>query len=131
MIFCRLLDITEHPQVHSPTLYIPKTVFIILFDRFLTAHRSKESEWSKTGRKVNKNCKWSAKGKTICLKCSVLPNYRLENVGGEFVTSIDHYDDFYANLLFDAPFIDRCAHIRVIATPRLIENYDPAFEGEL
>ena len=28
-------------------------------------------------------------------------NYRLEIVGDEFVTSIDHYYEFYANLLFD------------------------------
>ena len=34
-------------------------------------------------------------------------------MGDESMTSIIHFDDFYANLLFDALFIDRCAHIWV------------------
>ena len=60
--------------------------------------------------KVNKNCIWSAEGKTIFLKCSVVLNYRLNLMGEESVTSIHLYDEFYVklNLLFD-----RCAHIWV------------------
>ena len=49
---------------------------------------------------------WSAEGKTIFLKCLVLLNHPLEIVGQESVTSIDLYDEFYVNLLFDR-FIHR------------------------
>ena len=37
-------------------------------------------------------------------ECSVILNYQLEIVADESVTSIDHYDEFYANLLFDRSF---------------------------
>ena len=39
-------------------------------------------------------------------------NYQLEIVGEEFATSIGHFDEFYANLLFDR-FIYRpmCTHM--------------------
>ena len=45
-------------------------------------------------------------GKTIFLDGLVMLNYRLEIVGDESVTSIDHYDEFYVNSLFDR-FINR------------------------
>ena len=44
-------------------------------------------------------------------------NDRLEIVEDEFVTSIDHYDKFYVNLLFDRSiylFIDQSAPIWVV-----------------
>ena len=49
--------------------------------------------------KVDKNCVWSAKGETILLECLVMLDYQLEIVGDEPVTSIDHYDEFYVNLI--------------------------------
>ena len=39
-----------------------------------------------------------------------MPNSRLKTVRDEFLTSIDYYDGFHVNLLFDRFFIDRCAH---------------------
>ena len=41
-----------------------------------------------------------------------MPNYQLEIVGEEFVTSIDHFDEFFVNLLFDR-YIYRlmCTHM--------------------
>ena len=39
-------------------------------------------------------------------------------MGDEYVTSIEHYDKFHVNLLFDRFFIDRCAHIWVMTKPR-------------
>ena len=39
-------------------------------------------------------------------------NYRLEIVGDEFVTSIDHFDEFHGNLLFDRPIYRlMCTHM--------------------
>ena len=43
-----------------------------------------------------------------------MPNSRLKTVRDEFLTSIDYYDGFHVNLLFDHFFIDRRAHIWVI-----------------
>ena len=42
-----------------------------------------------------------------------MPNSRLKTMRDEFLTSIDYYDGFHVNLLFDRFFIDRCAHIWV------------------
>ena len=44
-------------------------------------------------------------------ECSVILNYQLEIVADESVTSIDHYDEFYVNLLFDRSIY------RLICTP--------------
>ena len=39
-------------------------------------------------------------------------NYQLEIVGDESVTSIDHYDEFYVNLLFDhSIYRPMCTHM--------------------
>ena len=40
-------------------------------------------------------------GETIVIECSFILNYQLEIVGYEPVTSLDHYDEFYENILFD------------------------------
>ena len=45
--------------------------------------------------------------------CSAMPNSRLKTMRDEFLTSIDYYDGFHVNLLFDHFFINRCAHIWV------------------
>ena len=38
-------------------------------------------------------------------------NYQLDFVGNEFVTPIDHYDEFYVNLLLDRSiYRPMCAH---------------------
>ena len=64
--------------------------------------------------KDNKNGFWSVQGGTVSLGCSAMLNSRLKTVRDEFLTSIDYYDGFLVNLLFDRFFIDRCAHIWVI-----------------
>ena len=114
MILNRLFGIPEHPKDTAPRCADQKQ--FLLF--FLTAFWSQTGRKNQCGRKrvekVYKNCIWSAKGKTIFSKCSFLLNYRLEIVGDESVTSIEHNDEFYVNLLFDRFFIDRCAHIWVI-----------------
>ena len=55
----------------------------------------------------------------MLLECSVMPNYQLEIVGEEFVTSIGHSDEFYVNLLFDR-YIYRpmCTHMG-----KFVRNY--------
>ena len=85
---------------------------MILFNPFLIADHRKKQSGRKQVEKVNKNCIWSAKGKTIFLECSVMLYYRLEIVGDESVTSIDHYEVFHVNLLFDRS-INRpmCTHM--------------------
>ena len=104
--------VCKHLILIPPILccYQYAAINMLLFDRFLVANRSKQAKWSKTGRKVNNNCIRSAKGKTIFLKCSVLLNCLLEIVGDEFVTSIDHFDEFHVNLLFD------CSIYRLMCT---------------
>ena len=63
-------------------------------------------------QKVDKNCIWSIKDKTILLECSVMLNYQLQIVGDVFVTSIGHDDEFYVNLLFDRSIYRRmCTHM--------------------
>ena len=58
-----------------------------------------------------------------------MPNSRLEIVGDEFLTSIDYDDEFHMNLLFDALFIDRCAHIWVKTI--LLQAFAPLALGML
>ena len=47
------------------------------------------------------NCFWSIQGGAVPLGCSVMPNSRLEIMGDEFLTYIDHYNQFHVSLLFD------------------------------
>ena len=112
-ILNRLLGITEHPKDTAPPCTDQKPFLLSFSTAFWSQTGRKKQSGRKRVEKVNKNCIWSAKGKTIFSKCSFLLNYRLEIVGDESVTSIEHYDEFYVNLLFDRFFIDRCAHIWV------------------
>ena len=50
----------------------------------------------KAVEKNNKNCFWS-----VSLGCSVMPDSRLKIVKDKFLTSIDYYDEFHVDLLFD------------------------------
>ena len=48
----------------------------------------------------------------MSLICSDMPNSRLKTVRDESVTSIEHYDEFYVNLLFDRFFYrPMCTHM--------------------
>ena len=41
-----------------------------------------------------------------------MPNSRLEIVEDEFLTSVDHYDEFHVNLRFDRSFYRlMCTHV--------------------
>ena len=41
-----------------------------------------------------------------------MPNIRLEIMGDEFVTFIDHYDEFHENLLYDRSiYRPMCTHM--------------------
>ena len=58
---------------------------------------------SKTGRKGQsiKTLYGQKRVKLFFPKCLVLVNYRLEIMRDESVTSINHYNEFYVNSLFD------------------------------
>ena len=70
-------------------------------------------------QKVNEidNSFWSVQGGAVPFLCSVMLNRRLEIMGDEFLTFIDHYDEFNAvNSLFARSislFVDKCARIWV------------------
>ena len=51
-----------------------------------------------------------------------MPNSRLKTVRDDFLTSIDCYDGFHVNLLFDRFFIDGCAHIWVRLCSHTLED---------
>ena len=107
MKFVTLINKSQKGRVQT---CIDQKQFLLFFSTALfIADWSKETEWSKRGRK--KNCTWLAKGKIIPQECSVMLNYQLEIVRDKFVSFIDHCDKFYVNLLFDRSiYRPRCTH---------------------
>ena len=108
----RLLGITEHPQDTASPRTDQKPFLLSFSTAFWLKTVRKKQSGQKQVEKVDKNCIWSMKNKTILLECSVIFNYQLQIVEDEFVTSIGHDDEFHENFLFD-----RCAHIWVIHIP--------------
>ena len=80
-------------------MFRPKIVLLSVTSSttLLIADGSKET----VVEKVNNNCIWSTKGKTTPLECLLMLNYQLETMGDESVISIDHFDEFYVNLLLN------------------------------
>ena len=76
-----MLGITEHPQDTAS----PCTDQKPFLSSFSTAFWSKTGRKKQSGRKrvekVDINCIWSIKDKTILLECSVMLNYQLKIVG--------------------------------------------------
>ena len=94
-----------------PIFVLDKNRFMNLFDR---SFDRRLVERNRAVKKVNKNCIWSVKGKTIPLRCSIKLNYQLEIVGDESVNSIDLHKEFYVNLLFDRSiYLPMCIHIGI------------------
>ena len=106
------MGITEHPQdTASPCINL-KPVLLSFSTAFSSKTGRKEQSGRKRVEKVDKNCIWSIKDKTILLECSVMLNYQLQIVGDEFVTSIGHDNDFPVNLLFDRSiYRPMCTHM--------------------
>ena len=110
-ILNQLLGMTEHPEDTAP----PFTDQKLFLSSFSTAFRSQTGRKKQSGRKrvekVDKNCIWPIKDKTLLLECSVMLNNQLQIVGDEFETSICHDDEFYVNLLFDRSiYRPMCTH---------------------
>ena len=61
--------------------------------------------------KDNRNGFWSVQGGAVSLGCLAMPNSRLKTLRDEFLTSIEYYDGFYVNLLFDRFYRPMCTHM--------------------
>ena len=61
-----------------------------------------------------------------------MPDGRLEIVGDEFLTSIDHYDEFHVNLIFDRPiYRPMCTHMGYNVVEPFRWRFFPCFLSSL